>query len=289
MRYSCVTPLESSEPASSLSSAGTLRSERKAIQRPSGDHCGSVSCPDCVSCVRRWLAAPESRYSHRSLRKNCFSQSAWEAEMTTAWPSGEILKWRISVALKKSSSVSGGFWAMAADGSNARKARVRKIRFRMARIYIRRRKKIKAHSDLEHVTVAGHHQVENGIEEEAEEQSRDEAGDNHDGEWLLCIRSDASRKRRRQQAKTGNERRHHDGTQAQEGSLACRGFDVHAFEPQLVDVGDENHAGFDRNAEEGEQSKPRRHAKRRVGELQCQKCTCRNSTRLNSSHIPLSR
>jgi hypothetical protein len=31
-----------------------LRFDKKAIQRPLGDHCGSESCPDCVS----WLSEP---------------------------------------------------------------------------------------------------------------------------------------------------------------------------------------------------------------------------------------
>ena len=33
---------------------GRSRSDRNATQRPSGDHCGPVSCPDCVS----WTSAP---------------------------------------------------------------------------------------------------------------------------------------------------------------------------------------------------------------------------------------
>ena len=38
-----------SESESPAFSAELLRSERNAIQRPSGDHLGSESCPDCVN------------------------------------------------------------------------------------------------------------------------------------------------------------------------------------------------------------------------------------------------
>src|SRR5216683_3094680 len=41
----------SASPSLELLSA-VLRSERKAIHWPSGDHCGELSCPDCVSCAR---------------------------------------------------------------------------------------------------------------------------------------------------------------------------------------------------------------------------------------------
>ena len=41
-------------PESESFSEEGLRSERKAIQRPSGDHLGSTSCPDWVS----WMSEP---------------------------------------------------------------------------------------------------------------------------------------------------------------------------------------------------------------------------------------
>ena len=48
--------------------------------------------------------------------------------------------------------------------------------------------------------------------------------------------------------------------------VAC--VDVHAFEPQLIDVGDDNHGGFHRDAHQRQQAEQRRNAERRVRELQ---------------------
>ena len=90
---------------SSGSSDWASRSERKAIDFPSGDHCGSESCPDWVSGT---IAPSLSRHSQRSSRKRCAFQSAREVAMTTIWPSGESSTRLKSTALKNSSSVRRG-------------------------------------------------------------------------------------------------------------------------------------------------------------------------------------
>ena len=99
-------------------SDGEPRSERKAIQRPSGENSGLVSWPDWVSCSSNPEWPGSSRYSHKSLRKRFPSQSARVVSMATAWPSGASRTVEMSTELKNSSSVRSGLeegvWARAA-------------------------------------------------------------------------------------------------------------------------------------------------------------------------------
>jgi hypothetical protein len=50
-------------------------------------------------------------------------------------------------------------------------------------------------SHLEHVAFAGHHFIQNWIDEKPDEEAGDQSGDDHNGEWLLSVRSDAGGKR----------------------------------------------------------------------------------------------
>ena len=66
-------------------------------------------------------------------------------------------------------------------------------------------------------------------QENADQQARDQAGDDDQGERLLGIRADAGGQRRRQQAQRRHQRRHHDRAQPQDrafadglGRAACR-------------------------------------------------------------------
>src|ERR1700730_2088747 len=100
-------------PAPASLESPPLRSDRNAIQRPSGDHCGELSCADCVSCTNceDWesSAPPAVLYSQSSLRKIWRSQSALSVSMTTEFPSGETFISGKLTELKKSSRVSLGF------------------------------------------------------------------------------------------------------------------------------------------------------------------------------------
>src|SRR6202023_333627 len=93
-------------------SAVNFRSERKAIQRLSGDHLGWSSWPDCVNWMSE-LPLASSWYSHKSWRKICWSQSARSATSATELPSGEISTAGKLTELKNSSTVNLGFWGKA--------------------------------------------------------------------------------------------------------------------------------------------------------------------------------
>src|ERR1700681_1582805 len=101
-------------PAPASLESPPFRSDRNAIQRPSGDHCGELSCADCVSCTNcpeDWLssAPPAVLYSQSSLRKIWRSQSALSVSITTEFPSGETFTSGKLTELKNSSRVSLGF------------------------------------------------------------------------------------------------------------------------------------------------------------------------------------
>ena len=40
-------------------------------------------------------------------------------------------------------------------------------------------------SHLEHIAFAGHHLIQNWIDEKPDEEAGDQSGHNHDGEWLI--------------------------------------------------------------------------------------------------------
>jgi hypothetical protein len=69
---------------------------------------------------------------------------------------------------------------------------------------------------LEVVAFAGGYFVQDGVDEEAEDQARDEAGDHDDGEGLLCVAADAGGHGGGEQAEAGDQGGHHDGAQAQQ-------------------------------------------------------------------------
>ena len=112
-------------------------------------------------------------------------------------------------------------------------------------------------SDLQDISIVSDHLVQHRVHEEAQKESRDEACDNDDREWLLRVGTDARGKGRRQKPQASNQRGHHDGTQPQERSLAGRRADIFVFETEFVDVGDKNDCGFDRHAHEREQPERR--------------------------------
>jgi len=43
------------------------------------------------------------------------------------------------------------------------------------------------HLDFQHVAFARHQLIQNRVHEEAQEEARDEAGNDHNGERLLCV------------------------------------------------------------------------------------------------------
>ena len=81
----------------------------------------------------------------------------------------------------------------------------------------------KAPSDLQNVSFARHHPIEDRVDEKAQEQARNQSGDHDNGKWTLGVGTDAVGERRRQQTEAGHKSGHHDGTQAEEGRLV-RGF-----------------------------------------------------------------
>src|SRR5450631_4072568 len=101
-----------------------------------------------------------------------------------------------------------------------------------------RRKAIDSY--LQYVALARDHFVEHGVDEESDEEAGDETGDDDDGEGFLRVRADAGGERSGDEAETGYERGHHNGTQAQQRSLTRSLANSHAFLTQLVDVGDED-------------------------------------------------
>jgi hypothetical protein len=94
--------------------------------------------------------------------------------------------------------------------------------------------------DLEAVGVAGYYFVEDGVDEEAEDQTRDEAGHDDDGERLLRVAANAGGHGGGKQAEAGNESGHHDGARAEKSSFAGGFADGAALDAQLIDVADEN-------------------------------------------------
>jgi hypothetical protein len=77
-----------------------------------------------------------------------------------------------------------------------------------------RKYRIAPRLDLQHIAVPGNHLVQHGINEKADEEAGDEAGNDDDGEWPLSIRSNAGGQGRRQQSQARDESRHHDWAQA---------------------------------------------------------------------------
>src|ERR1700745_226508 len=93
--------------------------------------------------------------------------------------------------------------------------------------------------DLEAVAFAGGYFVQDRIDEEAEDQARDESGDDDDGEGFLRVAAYAGRHGGGEQAEAGYESGHHDGAEAQERSFACGLANGGAFKAQLVGITDE--------------------------------------------------
>src|ERR1700674_741706 len=125
---------------------------------------------------------------------------------------------------------------------------------------------------LEHIAFTSHHFVQHGIDEESNEQAGDQARDNHNRERLLRVRANASGKRCWQQSQAGNQGSHHNWTQPQQRCFSRGGADVHSLLTELVDVRDQNHRGLHRDAEPRQKPQDRRHAERRMRELQRHQC-----------------
>ena len=71
-------------------------------------------------------------------------------------------------------------------------------------------------SDLQAVAFTGGYFVQDGVDEEAEDQARDEAGDDYDGEWFLRVAADAGGHGGGEQAETGDQGGHHNGAKAEQ-------------------------------------------------------------------------
>src|SRR5579862_5506736 len=123
-------------------------------------------------------------------------------------------------------------------------------------------------SDLQHVAIARHHFVQHRVHKKSEEQARHETCNYHDCEGFLRVRTDTGGKRSRQKAQAGDERRHHDGPQAQQRGFASGRANIFIFEPQLVDIRNQDHGRFHRNAHQRQQPEHGRNAEGRVREFQ---------------------
>src|SRR5271155_3553346 len=123
-------------------------------------------------------------------------------------------------------------------------------------------------SNLQNVAFARDHFVEHWVDKKAQNQARDESGDDHDRERFLRVGTDAGGKRRGQQAQASDQRGHHDRTQAQQRSFARSGANVVILQAQLVDVRDENYGGLHRNAHQREQTEHGRNTEGRVRKFQ---------------------
>src|SRR5579862_147850 len=123
-------------------------------------------------------------------------------------------------------------------------------------------------SDLQHVAIARHHLVKHRVHKKSEEQPRHEPRNYDNREGLLRVRADTGGKRGRQKAQAGDERRHHDRSQAQQRSFAGGGANIFIFESQLVDIRNQDHSRFHRNAHQRQQPEYGRNAEGRVREFQ---------------------
>ena len=114
----------------------------------------------------------------------------------------------------------------------------------------------------------GDHFIEDWVDEEAEDQSREQPGDDDDGEGFLRVAAHAGGHGGGKKAQASHQRGHHDGAQAKERSFP-RGFaDAFALQAKFVDVAHQNDRGFDGDAQQGEKPKGAGDAERRVRELE---------------------
>ena len=124
-------------------------------------------------------------------------------------------------------------------------------------------------SHLQYVALARHQFVQHWIHKKSQNQSRDQSRHDHDRERFLRVGTNSRGKCGRQQAQTRHQRGHHDRPQPQQRCFARRGPNVLMFQPQFVDVRNQNHGGLYRDPHQRQQSQHGRHAERRMRQLQC--------------------
>lgn len=121
---------------------------------------------------------------------------------------------------------------------------------------------------MQDIALAGHHFIEDRVYKESDQQSGKQSGHNHDCKWLLRVGADASGKRGGQKTKASYQRGHHDGAQSKQRRLARGRADIHVFKPKFIDVGNQDHGGFNGNAHQREQSQHGTYAEGRMRQLQ---------------------
>ncbi len=116
----------------------------------------------------------------------------------------------------------------------------------------------------------GDQRIQRRHQEDADQQPREQASDDDQGEGFLGVGADAGRHGRRQQSKGSYERGHHDRAQAEDGGLAGRLGDAEAALAELVRIGDEDHGRLHRDAEQRNEADAGGYGERSVRDLQCQ-------------------
>src|SRR6476646_3914817 len=130
--------------------------------------------------------------------------------------------------------------SMLATGNRSRTGTLTDRHYR----FFKRQVKAPSASDLKAVGIAGDDFVQDRVDEEAQDQTGDEAGDDDDGEGLLRVAADTGGHGGGEQTQAGDERGHHDRTQAEKGGFASGFADGAAFKAQFVDVTDKDDGGL---------------------------------------------
>ncbi len=84
----------------------------------------------------------------------------------------------------------------------------------------------------------------------ADEQFYNQPAHNHNGKWPLRVGADVVRHGCRQQAKSGHQHGHHDGSQPQSSAFASRFAHRESAHAKLIDVLNHDDTDFDRDADQ---------------------------------------
>jgi len=98
------------------------------------------------------------------------------------------------------------------------------------------------------------HSVQRWEHDQRQQGRADESADDDHGERTLNFRSDAVRKRQRNQTQHRDQRRHQHGAQAKEAASHDCLVIGQAFSPKLIDVGHEHDAVEHRHTEQVNES-----------------------------------
>ena len=104
--------------------------------------------------------------------------------------------------------------------------------------------------------------VERWENDESQKRCGDETADNDNGQRALRFRTDAVRKRHRQQAEHGEQRCHQHRAEPRHRAMQHRFIGICAFFGELVEIAHHDHAVEHRLAEERNEANRRRNAQR---------------------------